>query len=1093
MAATTSRMMTRSVTTVRPAEMTLNLDCVEEELSEAQLAFQKKVKEDYDKVMATMEEIMKKDNGQLITKTNTVSGYQYSVAPTANTMVKPVTLTQAKQPIKLNVLNNTSSSQGNIQLVVDPRMGLILNTVPQNQNTTPNIPQKNVHQVTTEPSQFRPTRQNPIRAKMLPMQQPQAQPDIIEEIPKEVTKPPPKPASNPTPIAPTPETSLIKTKPPLRTVTVKPTEQTSIGGLAVGVKNADTIDESKRHLPDGREIAFNKMNGGRTYPSLVVVARPFLKSKEIPQQLMSKERSELDAKVKSVLMYSSTRFAEWLIQQGLVKSEQFCTQQHNCYPRPKLKLAMYSDAGTFPYSGGYVWISSCCPDRYVSVFSGSIFQGATHTPAVLLKLIYHWSCQTNVQNVVSWVKVSNTYVKNFYTNLRSVCTAAIWDKSPIIGGRNKNVQVGVISLGTTSQDGNLRQVKVEVLGILNPDTGELRLRACEPLQDNVPDRNGKKRFNNILQPLSDWVHKDSRILTDFTVDKTILNELGFNNVLQVAYNNSNARHSHSNYQIMEYLRKIVPRMFQNTLSLLSRQMIQQFLDELVWREMFGNTASRAFTSIINHIAEQTRAQTGDSLLDRLAKIGNNPFRDWSYSKFIANTTHYVHSVPSSENSKIGSVKDISGEISVLSVRAGSSSANRRSRKRQASSLAGPEAKRFEPERDMEQVPLHEYFYASVDGEKSREDKKTAPFSCFLCPGYMRWNTEVMEHMLKHVPPRVPGQTFTYACRYCCAAFSTRHQMQIHVAEAHSSFGVCDGHMVVCGICEQKFSNSNLLISHMVSTHLPSEMPYKCEACGYRTSSHKDAIDHFYKNHERGEFLQCPYCLKVIQYSSDGTALAANIQAFLVHMQRHIVRTQEGKGNKCSRCCLWFNQKSALRQHQRELHMPWVGAKNIPDVPAEKRIIIPRIKPQQKNFYMSYDNPPVELPDDDVIQRWPRPINLHVPSGINYRCQECEEDIDEEDHYPGEQKCEQCRYVTCCWRAFKEHQQQIHNERPMTSILVPSPLVNLQLERKMKCSCGYGTRDGNLLASHFAKCKKGESRGSTGMLDSLGLVPKKIEV
>lgn len=36
---------------------------------------------------------------------------------------------------------------------------------------------------------------------------------------------------------------------------------------------------------------------------------------------------------------------------------------------------MYSDGAKFPYSGGYVWISDCCPSRFVSVFSGSLFEG----------------------------------------------------------------------------------------------------------------------------------------------------------------------------------------------------------------------------------------------------------------------------------------------------------------------------------------------------------------------------------------------------------------------------------------------------------------------------------------------------------------------------------------------------------------------------------------------------------------------------------------------------------------------------------------------------------------------------------------------
>lgn len=348
----------------------------------------------------------------------------------------------------------------------------------------------------------------------------------------------------------------------------------------------------------------------------------------------------------------------------------------------------------------------------------------------------------------------------------------------------------------------------------------------------------------------------------------------------------------------------------------------------------------------------------------------------------------------------------------------------------------------------------------------------------------------MEHMIKHVPHRVAGQSHSHVCRYCCAAFSSRHMLVTHVAEAHSTFGNIDGQMVVCGICEQKFANSNLLIAHMSTTHSSSEMPYRCETCGYRTSSHKDAVDHFYKTHERGDSLQCPYCLKVMQFCIDGSAVSANIQAYLVHMQRHVVRREQDRGNKCSRCCLWFNQKSALKLHRMDLHIPWMGSRDTPAVAPEKIIMIPKFRHQLKRIDLGSNAP--ELPDHDEFERWDSPVIVHVPNTQHhFRCQECEEDIDEEDHYPGEQRCSQCRYVTCCWRAFKEHQQQIHNERPMTSLIVPSPLTNIPLEKRMKCSCGYGTKDGNLLAGHFAKCKKGsaETRGSTGMLDSLGLVPK----
>ena len=111
---------------------------------------------------------------------------------------------------------------------------------------------------------------------------------------------------------------------------------------------------------------------------------------------------------------------------------------------------------------------------------------------------------------------------------------------------------------------------------------------------------------------------------------------------------------------------------------------------------------------------------------------------------------------------------------------------------------------------------------------------------------------------------------------------------------------------------------------MGAKHCQSEMPYRCETCSYRTSSHKDVIDHYYEVHEDGEALQCPYCLKVIQFIVDGRVSSPNVHAYLLHMQRHILRREQGRGNKCSRCCLWFNQKSSLKNHQDDLHQTSFG-------------------------------------------------------------------------------------------------------------------------------------------------------------------------
>lgn len=70
-------------------------------------------------------------------------------------------------------------------------------------------------------------------------------------------------------------------------------------------KSIDLTGDDGRALPDSREVSFNKLQG-RTYPSLVVVARPHLRVKDL-----AADRSKLDVKVKSVLMYPPTKFTEW--------------------------------------------------------------------------------------------------------------------------------------------------------------------------------------------------------------------------------------------------------------------------------------------------------------------------------------------------------------------------------------------------------------------------------------------------------------------------------------------------------------------------------------------------------------------------------------------------------------------------------------------------------------------------------------------------------------------------------------------------------------------------------------------------------------
>ena len=193
------------------------------------------------------------------------------------------------------------------------------------------------------------------------------------------------------------------------------------------------------------------------------------------------------------------------------------------------------------------------------------------------------------------------------------------------------MEVGVISLGTTTADGQKREVRVEVLGVLDRTTKQFRLRATEP----IPGASQTERFNKIFEVMNIWAHTESKIITDFSVDKETLGKMGFKKVHQCSLSqaqNSGGR-AETNQQIMEYLKKVVPKMFQNTLSNLSTPVIQQFLDELTFRELFGNIPLKCFDGMIQRLSAQTAftAKRDKPILVRLKEVALNPFSDWRYS------------------------------------------------------------------------------------------------------------------------------------------------------------------------------------------------------------------------------------------------------------------------------------------------------------------------------------------------------------------------------------------------------------------------------------------------------------------------------
>ncbi|XP_075212972.1 uncharacterized protein LOC142319506 [Lycorma delicatula] len=1124
----------------KAADIPLVMECVEEELSPAQIAAYNKCENDFNETLVKIESVVKKYNGTIIDKNDstTLIGFPNNIShhlvqqsvtmstggtpmmsPVMKSKVLPTTVPGLSGQSNLtNLKSNTSpimtlqsspvaqtaggivttSSMpqgGTYQLVMDPRLGLLVSTV--SQPTSPVGPSTQVP-VANSSSALQP---NPTPAVMkssqniganitaqhanLGVPRRQLAPAVTQKtasgkvfVPYNTTN------TSPATYGPAKQksVSIAQNLPNIRQseATVSSTSNNTKNRNKASTPVIDlTDDDGKSCLADSREINFNNANG-KTFPSLVVVARPHLKIKDMSQGAVADERKYFNDRVKSVLMFTPTKFTEWLIQQGLVRSEHYCSIHTNPDKTPiKLKLGMYSDLSKFPYSGGYVWISDCCPQRFVSVFSGSIFEGAPHAPSVLLKLLYHWCSQTSVQNVVQWVKVEKLYTKTFYTNLRAVCTAAICEKYEKLGGPEKKIEVGVISLGTTSSDGSMRQVKVEVLGVMDAEKKLIRLRAIEPLQD--AERNFKKRFFKILEPLEQWVHKDSLILTDNTVDKSTLLSMGYKSIHQVSIHETNSTsYRYSNVHIMEYLRRVVPRMFQNTLSLLSRQIIQQFLDELVWRERWGHIPSRAFDSIIAHIAEQTKLESGDTLMSRLSKIAANPFKNWQYKNWKANCGGDSNLKPGIQN-RSSTVTSVA-ESTVKRVKRKTTSTPKTVTNTPTSTTTSvssqPQFQRVVPALSTptqshnitaptELTPLESYYYGSLPGDPDlleKERKYKLNMKCCVCRSVLPTNIQMMRHLIGHAfnegaygteDSKLPQ------CRYCLKNFVSEFCLQSHLEESHLK----TGSVLMCLICEEKFNDRTTLILHMHRNHTELELPYECGICGFRTSEHRLVVDHFYDVHNEGEKVQCPYCLKVVAFASNGRKVTQNLYFFLGHIQKHSRKTI---ARKCNKCALWFVHKGILKDHQNKDHASCKDMKNVERYSSSglDKVMMP--KPLAPGPLIEKHQ--IQKTKESLISNNFTAIKFDAlamygtPDGAT--CCECEGDFVEEDHFPGYLSCLRCRFATCCSKAMAEHTFVFHDNRNVKEFNLGKVHI---LDKPMHCVCGFKSASGNKLAKHIATC------------------------
>ncbi|KAJ8706545.1 hypothetical protein PYW07_012623 [Mythimna separata] len=172
----------------------------------------------------------------------------------------------------------------------------------------------------------------------------------------------------------------------------------------------------------------------------------------------------------------------------------------------------------------------------------------------------------------------------------------------------------------------------------------------------------------------------------------------------------------------------------------------------------------------------------------------------------------------------------------------------------------------------------------------------------------------------------------YKCEKCIVRFKSQEKLDEHNLKHDKSQGNS-----VCGICEQRFADKNLLNDH----YRQHFIVYECMKCSYRHSNRMLLSTHIRNKHEES----CFYCKKCFQ-------------DFKTHKERrfHMIKVHDQK-IACKQCKKTFANASRLKAHIGVVHNT-------------KTVSCPICKKNVKTYYLKNH------------------VKIHTDQGDNYYCADC---------------------------------------------------------------------------------------------------------
>lgn len=744
-------------------------------------------------------------------------------------------------------------------------------------------------------------------------------------------------------------------------------------------------------------------------------------SKVLPSKVLQEEIQQLEAQYRRVV--DGQNPVPWLAQRGVLQTDLPC------------KFCRDGRALLEPDSTAINGYSLRCRQarcQRKSLLQQPSFFARFGLPLwKLICLVYHWARQSELTTVLAEAAVDSFVVRNVWRGLQEVCARAVATRRAKLGGPGIQVEVATAQLG-----------RYLILGALDRSTLETRLKAVSVAVGwNSPV---------FLKSIELWLRPGSVIVTE-DVKFNSLAEQGIP-VRCGARPGPDLVHAY----LMRRLTDVFGHFMVNQLKL---ETVQGFLDELQWRERFASHAREAFWRVLADVLDHSGWKV--TFEDMLGTAS-----DTSGQKVPRAEPEVIICDSSSEDEKDdGEDNDSSSSTST------NSEATVEQSKGAGKTERGEETvNKGEKTGAQNCVILDEYYYARKKPCPTEdhlvETRGDFCFKCPICKKLITNNIKTVQHITNHIEgsrQRNPDLTDLTICKYCFKEFETPYSMQCHTEAAHLK---PDG--IVCKICSQEFDLVSSLIDHMKLHHNPSEMPYSCQLCGFRSSFHNDVVNHFHEDHVGTNALLCRFCLRVYIVKFSNNCASIGVQNFYCHLFKHLARTS---ARRCAICCLVFLSHLDMKTHREKEH---VSMLNEPGVEAVKTtdaspILVPEphMKPR-RTAANSTVSPPNHL-SSSCRPRFSMPAVHLEPQTLHCTCLECRKPIDE-DHFNRSVSCGECKYTTNCTKAFADHMICRHSSAVKSRV----PLFRLTppaLRRPGTCPCGFQSSNGNTLISHLVSCNQ----------------------